>query len=283
MSLYDHIVACNTHDLGNYRPFVVAGKRVGWVRNELAENLDRWPHIFDLADDKVTMLDGVGGVEDRSRAVAEVGMALVAENLLPPDREELFPVAAAFGEEPLLCLDRAWVPAFGVTAYGIHVNGYVDTPAGPELWIGVRSLENLVDPGKLDNMVAGGLPAGLSLEENVVKEAHEEASVPEALARRARPASAASYTMEVPGGVRHDLLFIYDLCVPEDFLPVSQDGEHSSFAQISAQQALRIVEETGEFKFNVNLVIIDFAIRHGILNPDHPDYLKLVRGLRSWD
>jgi hypothetical protein len=45
---------------------------------------------------------------------------------------------------------------------------------------------------------------------------------------------------------------------------------------------LQLVEETDDFKFNVNLVIIDFAIRHGILRPEHPGYLKLRRGLQSW-
>jgi hypothetical protein len=279
VSLYDHIVACNTHDLGNFRPFIVAGEGVGWVRHELAGKLGRWPEIFELADDKVTLLESVGGVEDRTAAMAGVCEALVAENQLPPNRAEQFPVVAAFGDAPVMRLDRAWVPAFGVTAFGVHVNGFVETPSGPELWIGVRSADSLVDPGKLDNMVAGGQPAGLSLEENVVKEAAEEASAPEALARQARPAGAVSYAMEVPIGLRRDVLFLYDLRVPEDFRPASRDGEHSGFKKMPAAQALRLVDETGEFKFNVNLVIIDFAIRHGVLTPDHPDYLKLVRDL----
>lgn len=287
MSLYDHIVACNAHDLGKFRPFIVAGERVGWVRRELAGKLGQWPQIFDLAGDKVMLRDSAGGVEDRTGAVAEICEALVAQDLLPPNRSEQFPVMAAFGDAPLLRLDRAWVPAFGVTAYGVHVNGYVETPSGPELWIGVRSADSLVDPGKLDNMVAGGQPAGLSLDENLIKEAAEEASVPEALARQAQPAGALSYAMElvgeVPGGLRRDVLFVYDLPVPEDFHPVGQDGEHSSFKQMPAAQALRLVDETGGFKFNVNLVIIDFAIRHGILTPEHPDYLKLIRGLHSGD
>lgn len=282
MPLYDHIVACNTHDLGKFRPFVVAGQRVGWVGHDLAGNLDRWPEIFGLADDEVTLLDSVGGIEERTGAMAEVCQALAADNILPPHRTEQFPVMAAFGDAPLLRLDRGWVPAFGVAAYGVHVNGYVDTPSGPELWVGVRSSDSLVDPGKLDNMVAGGLPAGLSLEENLVKEAHEEASVPEELARQARPAGALSYMMEVPDGLRRDVLFVYDLPVPEDFRPLDRDGEHSRFDRMPAARALQLVEQTDAFKFNVNLVIIDFAIRHGILTPEHPDYLKLLRGLHAW-
>jgi 8-oxo-dGTP pyrophosphatase MutT (NUDIX family) len=278
--LYDHIVACNTHDLGSFRPFIVAGKQVGWIRHELARNLGQWPEISNLAGGKVTLRGSIGDVEDRTAAVAKVCEALVAQKLLPPSRAEQFPVMAAFGDALLMRLDRVWVPAFGVTAYGVHVNGYVETPTGPEVWIGVRSADSLVDPGKLDNMVAGGQPVGLTLEENVIKEAAEEASVPEALARQARPVGALSYAMELPVGLRRAVLFVYDLHVSEDFHPVDQDGEHSSFEKMPVAEALRLVDETDRFKFNVNLVIIDFAIRHGVLTPDHRDYLKLIRGLK---
>jgi hypothetical protein len=40
-----------------------------------------------------------------------------------------------------------------------------------------------------------------------------------------------------------------------------------------------IVRETEEFKANCNLVIIDFLIRHGLLDPDQEDYTRLVTGL----
>ncbi|MDH3739853.1 MAG: DUF4743 domain-containing protein, partial [Alphaproteobacteria bacterium] len=249
--------------------------------HDLAAHLDQWSEIFDLGSNAVSLRDSVGDVEERTAVLADVCEALVARNVLRPNRREQFAVMAAFGDAPLFRLDRAWVPAFGVVAYGVHVNGYVDTSSGPELWIGVRSADSLVDPGKLDNMVAGGQPAGLTLEENVVKEAEEEASVPAALARQARPAGALSYTMEVAQGLRRDVLFVYDLRLPNDFEPVDQDGEHSSFSRMPAAEALERVAATDDFKFNVNLVIIDFAIRHGILEPEHPEYLKLIRGLHK--
>ncbi|MBT3401756.1 MAG: DUF4743 domain-containing protein, partial [Rhodospirillaceae bacterium] len=70
--------------------------------------------------------------------------------------------------------------------------------------------------------------------------------------------------------------------LPADFTPVNEDGEVSGFVKWPAQQALRVVEETDEFKFNVNLVLIDFAIRHGLIAPEHPDYVRLIKGLRAW-
>ena len=40
------------------------------------------------------------------------------------------------------------------------------------------------------------------------------------------------------------------------------------------------IRDTGDFKFNVDLVIIDFAIRHGLIAPDDPDYQEICEGLR---
>ncbi|MBT5945361.1 MAG: DUF4743 domain-containing protein [Rhodospirillaceae bacterium] len=282
MGFYDHIVACNNHSFDGKLPFNVGGVQVGWVRRELAELMTRWGHYFKITDSEVSILENLKDVEERSRALAEAGAALVVKQALPRNRKELCPVMARFGGEVLMRIDRAWLESYGIVSYGIHVNGYVETPNGPELWIGVRSKNREVAPGKLDNMVAGGLPVSTSLAENVVKEAAEEASVPEDLALTARPAGVISYTLDTKRGMRRDLLFVYDLKLPADFEPVNTDGEVSGFVKWPAQQALRVIDETDEFKFNVNLVIIDFAIRHGLIAPEHPDYARLIRGLRAW-
>lgn len=282
MALYDHIATCNAHSLDGKLPFSVGGVPVGWVRRDLAKLMGRWGDYFKVTDSEVAILESLKDVEERSRALAEAGAALVVKQALPRNRKELCPVMARFGGEVLMRIDRAWLESFGVVSYGVHVNGYVETPNGPELWIGVRSRNREVAPGKLDNMVAGGLPVGLGLAENVVKEAAEEASVPEELAQTARPAGVVSYMLDTKNGMRRDMLFVYDLKLPADFEPVNTDGEVSGFVRWPAQQALRVIDETDEFKFNVNLVIIDFAIRHGLIAPEHPDYARLVRGLRAW-
>lgn len=282
MALYDHIAACNKHSFDGRLPFGIGGVQAGWVREDLAARMTRWGDYFKVTDKGVDILESLADVEARSKALAEAGAALVVQQALPRNRKELCPVMERFGGEMLMRIDRAWLEPFAVKSYGVHVNGYVPGPDGPELWIGVRSKSREVAPGKLDNMVAGGLPVGIGLLENVVKEAGEEASVPEEIARTARPAGVVTYTLDTQAGMRRDMLFIYDLELPTDFAPQNADGEVSGFVKWPARQALRVVEETDEFKFNVNLVIIDFAIRHGLIAPDHPDYARLVRGLRAW-
>ncbi len=131
------------------------------------------------------------------------------------------------------------------------------------------------------NMVAGGLPFGLDLMSNLVKEAAEEAGVPENLARQSRPVGAISYRMLHQGFMRQDTLFIYDLDLPPSFTPSNTDGEIAEFTLMSLDQVTEILRDSEAFKFNVAPVVIDFLIRHGHLTPDHPDYVTLALGLRA--
>jgi hypothetical protein len=281
VTLHDHIVICNRRDMSRFRPFIVAGQPVGFVRSDFASKLADLDTVFRVTPGEVALL-GDGDFESLSFAMARAGAALVAAGHLPRSREELYPVMARIGAAPLLQIDRAWVPSFGTIATGIHINGYVETPRGLDMWIGVRARDRNVAPGKLDNIVAGGQPIGLSLAENLLKEAAEEADLSAELAKTARPVGAVSYVMEVPAGLRRDVLYVYDLALPEDFEPRNTDGEIEAFLRWPARRAVRVARETEEFKFNVALVIIDFALRHGMIDADEPRYLALLKGLRDW-
>jgi len=85
--------------------------------------------------------------------------------------------------------------------------------------------------------------------------------------------------METELGIRDDVLFVYDLETPADFVPKNQDGEIVQFELIPASAVLDRVRTSDDFKFNVNLVILDFALRHGMLRPDDPEYLDVATGL----
>ena len=52
---------------------------------------------------------------------------------------------------------------------GVHINGYVETPSGLEIWVARRSRSKATWPGKLDHIVAGGQPAGMTCAANVIK------------------------------------------------------------------------------------------------------------------
>ncbi|WP_249211265.1 NUDIX domain-containing protein [Gluconobacter cerinus] len=171
-------------------------------------------------------------------------------------------------------VDRGAIPVLGVAAEGIHMNGLVEHSTGTMLWIARRSMSKRLDPGKLDHLVAGGMSAGLDPQMTVIKEAQEEAGIPEELSRRAVPVSRLHYAMDRPEGLRRDVLHCYDLILPEDFVPVAEDGEVESFHLIPLADAFSLVRDTDDFKFNVNLVLIDLFIRRGLFTSSECTILR---------
>lgn len=280
MSYLDRIRACQVFDPEDYLPLRVEGARVGWVRPRLVAALSRYGEVFCVGADAVDLAPSLAGFAERSAAVASVVRSLIEENILSEWRDEPYAVGARF-TEPLFMIDRGAVPPFGIRGYGVHLNGFVRREGAIHMWIGRRSPTKRMAPNKLDQLVAGGQPAGLTPRENLIKEAAEEASIPRSLALKAAPVGAITYCTEREDGLRNDVLFVYDLELPTAFAPHNTDGELSGFELLPIGAVMDLVRETDEFKFNCSLVVIDFLIRHGMIGPEHPEYLDLVAGLRS--
>src|ERR1700736_4817625 len=278
MSFRDRIGACNNYDPARVVPLAIAGTRIGLLRRDNAALLRRFSDVFAVGTDEVRLV-ATGGATAVSRAIDAVVDALVAENRVPKWRNETFDVAPRWGAPPVFRLDRGAVPFFGTRAYGVHLNGYRREGDTLSLWVGRRAPDKKVAPDKLDNLVAGGVGNGHGLEDTLLKEGEEEASIPTSLTKRSLPVGAVSYRMETELGIRDDVLFVYDLEMPADFVPKNQDGEIVHFELMPASAVLERVRTTNQFKFNVNLVILDFALRHGLLRPDDPEYLDVATGL----
>jgi 8-oxo-dGTP pyrophosphatase MutT (NUDIX family) len=278
MSFADRIRHCNSYDPAGVIPLSAGEHRIGWLRRDNAKTLKRHDKVFRVKRDRAE-LTVEGSCDNVSRAVDAVVEDLVAERRIPKWRSETFDVARRWGEPPILRLDRGAVPFFGVRAYGIHVNGYCRDGDRYSLWIGRRAANKQVAPGKLDNLVAGGIGNGQSAAATLAKEAEEEASIDAALIARAIAVGALTYRMETKLGIRDDVMFVYDLEVPGDFAPRNTDGEISGFELMPLADVLERIRTTMDFKFNVNLVILDFAVRHGVLRPDDPEYLDVANGL----
>lgn len=279
MSFLDRIRECNDHDLSGFVPFEVAGARVGWVRRGFADLLRPFDDVFALDDGRIALKGDLADYDQRSHAVDAVLRQLAGRGHIPGWRDECYPVGTGFAEAPLFQMERAAVPRFGVRAYGVHINGYVRDRDGLHMWIARRADDKPTYPGMLDNVIAGGQPVGLGLLENVIKEAGEEAGVPVDIARTARPVGAISYVHEARDGQKPDVMFVFDLEFPASFTPVNTDGETAEFTLLPVAEVMEITRATRDFKFNCALVNIDFFVRHGVLAPDHPDYVEIQRGL----
>jgi len=250
------IRACQTAELpGDRLNFYIGQHHVGYLRADFAEALGP-----DIAI-----------INRSARLPAEAAPRLNA--ITAPHagqfgirwRREDFDVRACVDGPVLAVLDRGAVPAFGVIGVGVHLNGIVRREDGPYLWVAKRSRAKQLDPGKYDNLVGGGVPSGLSPRAALVKEAAEEAAIPVDLIARAREVSYVDYAMERAEGLRRDHLVCYDLDLPEDFVPYPDDGEVEGFELWPAMRVLETLLTGDAFKFNVNLVLIDWLIRENLL------------------
>jgi len=255
-SLLRHLRACrNTTLPGERLALRIGAEVVGWLTPGFAAVLRDNPDLVPMADG--LRLVAPERLEAIARALAEAGHIRW--------RGEAFDVRADPAGPVLARIDRGALPAFGIAAVGVHVNGLVETPDGPLLWVARRAANKSLDPGKLDHIVAGGVPAGLTPAETLVKEAAEEAAIPAPLARQARPVASIDYAMERPEGLRRDRVLAYDLILPADFRPRAADGEVESFELWPLPHVLAAVRQTDDFKFNVTLVLIDLFLRRGLL------------------
>jgi hypothetical protein len=280
MSFADHVRACNNADPARLIPLLAAdGRRIGRLLPDNAAALARFPHVFAVEKTRVRLV-AEGDAETVSAAIDDIVEALVVEKQVPKWRNETFDVMARWGERPLFRLDRGAVPFFGVRAYGVHLNGFRFVDGRPHLWIGRRAPDKRVDPDKLDNIVAGGIGNGHGVVATLYKEAGEEGGIPAPIVAGAWPAGAISYLMQTDSGIRDDVLFVYDLELPADFTPKNSDGEIVNFELMPAERVIELVRATDDFKFNVNLVILDFAMRRGLIAVDDPEYLDVATGLR---
>lgn len=290
---FEKVHLCNRHaeKICEFVPFVVEEQTVGYVHNRFAHYLRRFADTFIFPVDTsyglnfgyhLALHTRLSTYEDRTRAVGDA-IKFLGEELIPGVRNELYPVVSSFGTPEYFSLERAAAPYFGIKAYGVHMNGYVERDGEKYLWVAKRSKVKPTFPGKLDHMVAGGQPHGISCEENLVKECKEEAGIPRSISSTATAVGAVSYT-DIDGyRFKRDVLFCYDLKLPEDFIPTNEDEEVESFKLVPATQVANIIRSTDFFKANCNLVIIDFLFRHGYIKPEDIGYLKLLLSLRSGD
>lgn len=258
--LVRHVRALGQVELSPFAPLTLAGAPIGYMRPAIAAGL------AGFATPRAGGLDFADAT-----ALHRAAEALASAGAYRP-RGEAFDVRSVPDGPVLARLDRAALPVFGVAAVGVHLNGMVHSPGEPALWVGTRAANKPLDPGKRDHLVAGGVPAGLSPWETLLKEAEEEAGIAPSILEAARASGALqkagvlTYVTIRPEGLRRDRLHCYDLVLPADFEPEARDGEMARFDLLLASEIVSLLAETDSFKFNVALVLLDWLLRHRIVS-----------------
>lgn len=194
--------------------------------------------------------DSEAGAEARSAWLAALALRLREAGLVRGWREERYrcrlphpgqdPAAGPAAGALFFELERAAYRFFGLTSQAVHINGL--TPSGG-LWCGRRALHKATDPGRLDNLAAGGLPAGEDPLGCARRELWEEAGVPRALSEPLQHRGLIRTARVEPEGWHDEWLHVFELALPADFVPVNQDGEVSAFECLAPEEVARRIAE----------------------------------------
>ncbi len=144
--------------------------------------LREWPDAFAIDVDAST--GGASAVrlllapDMRDARLAAIHERLHAQGRIRGWRGEPYPLRDARGGEHGT-IERASSRFWGTLTWGAHCNGYVADAAGrpTHLWIARRADTKPTDPGRLDNLIGGGVPRGQSAREAVVREGWEESGL----------------------------------------------------------------------------------------------------------
>ena len=264
---------------GDYVPLRIDSHVIGWLDEPRATRLARFDDVFVCTSDGLHLARRLQDEATRTRALEDVTRALADEGQLSAWRDEAYAIAGAFGDAPLCRIERAAARYFGIITFAAHLNGLVDGDP-TRMWIARRSATKAIDPGQLDNLVGGGIRAGTSVIDTLVREAWEEAGIPETLARQSAPAGIVRICRTQPEGLQREIVFVHDLSVPHDYAPRCMDGEAVEHRLVSLAEAARLIaQHEGEdvVTADASLVVLDCLIRLGFISPDSPHFLPLAQ------
>lgn len=196
-----------------------------------------------------------------SAQLRSIAFALRDAGLLTGWRNEDLDVRSTAGKI-VATVERAACRPLGIATTAVHLNAYVDDAT---LVVARRALHKPIDPGLLDNLVGGMVPAGESLQQALLREAWEEAGlrlrVDQLLAGRSfhvrRP---------VPEGLQSEVIHVFDTIVGDPSRLANQDGE---VATIEMRAAADVVEAIArdEFTLEAALATVESLTRRQAVEP----------------
>ncbi len=158
---------------------------------------------------------------------------------------------------PLATLERASFRRFGLVSRAIHINAYYSDGT---VCIGKRAKTKGIDPCKLDNMAAGGIPINESICDCAIRELFEEAGVPATIAKNIRLINSIHIQRNESDGTHNEVLYCFDLELPMDFVPYNQDGEVSDFFRLTQNE---VIHQLPKMTWDAGRVSAEFLLRQG--------------------
>ncbi len=241
----------------DYLPLSVAGTPIGRVRRDIATALIAAPEIESTARGLLLRDAGLSRGR-RNQLLQDLAIRLRQLGYIADWRNELCAVLDADGVEIARC-ERGAFRTLGLQNRAVHVNGY---RADGRIWVARRSQLKRADPGMLDNLAAGGITAGESVQACAVRELWEEAGVPRRLAARVEfPGATLRSLRATRFGLHDEQVIVAEVKLPGDFMPLGRDGEVEHFACMTRAEVHAALAR-GEFTVEAALALREFLVRH---------------------
>eukprot|EP00804_Cyclotella_cryptica_P011246 CCRYP_007742-RA/>CCRYP_007742-RA protein AED:0.39 eAED:0.39 QI:0/-1/0/1/-1/1/1/0/407 len=278
------LLQCRDEEGAPIFAFDALANNTGVTKNVLRINVDiKSLHEMNLEEDAL--------FEKRTAALDNVTNLLHALGVISRKHSDTYPVSpfseqASFEGTPrkLALVNRSTAPYLGIDSIGVHLHCYVcqkvndgNKPIIEGVWLAKRASTKSHHPNCWDPTVAGGQPVHLSLHENIIKEAHEEAGVPSEWLRL-DDSNASQYgtvftdhtddpvtiTTAKPDGtcLKRSIYYSFDLKVPRDWNPTAVDGEVSEFKLYSVKELEEELRYGNSLRPAMRSVLLDFMIRH---------------------
>lgn len=253
---------------------------IGLVHINIIEALP-WPDRWTVNDQKrLITLHCAPDFEARTQAVEEAMLKGHAVNASPSLRvwhDERFPVYSADGKH-VLDVDGSGVDVIGARTFAVYLTAWTNSPEGRKYWVQRRGWAKTLLPGMLDSAVSGRLKPNELPYEGMVREAGEEASLPEPLLReRLRPCDvlAAAYPRSNQGApaYMHHTQYVYEIELDEDQTLRCNTDEVAEFMLMTVEE-VRDAIDRDEFIPITRLVYLDHFVRHGIITAENDDRLQ---------
>jgi 8-oxo-dGTP pyrophosphatase MutT (NUDIX family) len=105
----------------------------------------------------------------------------------------------------------------------------------------------------------------------VIKEAFEEAGIDAPLAAQSVAVGTLDVCREQPDGFQRETIFVYDLWLPQDFVPACRDGEAVEHRLVPLHDAAALIANSAGpdvVTADASLVILDCLLRLEAIAPD---------------
>lgn len=243
----------------DWLPVVIAGQEIGIASPEVASFLATSTPHFRLLDYRLLLADEGANAATRTALLHDAALRLRDAGLLRGWRDERLDVHAAPDEPPVAMIERAACRTLGLATTAVHLNAFA---ADGGIWVARRAAHKQIDPGMLDNLVGGMVPAGEDEATALAREAMEEAGL-DIVGWPLRRGGRVRFTRPVPEGFQVEDVQVFDATVPSAVQPRNQDGEVS---EIGCWPLPRVIDalEADAFTLEAALVTIDGLLRQEI-------------------